>query len=150
MKKKFLTILLVSIFLLCVGCDLNVNEFEYGYDKFYLYSVGTYGKSVPRYSFRKKIDADMIFEPYSLKEPTGYELRGYTKNGHWDYLAIQETNMKGVFEPAIAARYVCYSKEGMGDTKLNIYFNYTVASTGERVEEVWEVDFGQKPYKDDR
>ena len=71
MKKKFLTILLVSIFLLCVGCDLNVNEFEYGYDKFYLYSVGTYGKSVPRYSFRKKIDADMIFEPYSLKEPTG-------------------------------------------------------------------------------
>lgn len=150
MKKKLLTILLLFISLLCVGCELNLNEFEYGDDKFYLYSVGTYGKSVPRYSFVKKIDADMIFEPYSLREPTGYELRGCTKNGHWDFFDIQNENSNDGDSPVIRARYVCYSKEGMGDTKLNIYFNYTVASTGERVEEVWEVDFGQKPYKDDR
>ena len=147
MKKKFLTILLVLLSLLCVGCDLNLNEFEYGYDKFYLYSVGTHG----RYSFRKKIDADMIFEPYARFDcPQGYKLYGDSLSGHWDYLDIQNENLNDGDSPLICARFVCYSEEGMGDAKLNIYFNYTVASTGERVEEVWEVDFGQKPYKDDR
>lgn len=149
MKKRVVALLLVLVSVLFVGCK---KEFVYGSDKFYLEEVGTYGKLVPRYSFRKKIDPDMIFELYSLKNPNGYQFYGGTDSlGHWEDLSIgNDAPTYEKTDPYLHATFVCYSKEGMGDAKLNIYFNYTVASTGERVEEVWEVDFGQKPYKDKR
>lgn len=148
MKKKIIAALLVLVACLFVGCT---KDFEYGSDKFYLEEVGTYGKLVPRYSFVKKIDSDMILEPYDRFDcPQGYRLYGDSLSGHWDYMGIHNKDLSEGDSPEIHARFVCYSEEGMGDAKLNIYFNYTVASTGERVEEVWEVDFGQKPYKDKR
>lgn len=145
MKKRIIAIILLVLSFLCVGCK---KEFEYSYDKFCLKSVGTYGKICPRYTFIKRVYADMVFEDYAIANPNGYELYGETQNGHWEHLSVGPLNRLN--DPEILACYVCYSEEGMGDTKLNIYFNYTVASTGERKEEVWEVDFSQEPYEDKR
>ena len=148
MKRKIIVVLLIAVLSLFMGCT---KEFEYGYDKFYLEEVGTYGKLVPRYSFIKKIDSDIMFEPYDgFNCPQGYELYGDSLFGHWDYIGIQNRNLRDGDSPVIRARFVCNSKDGMGDVKLNIYFNYTVASTGERKEEVWELDFGQEPFEDKR
>lgn len=159
MKKRIIAIIVLIFSICCMGC----REFEYGYDKFYLEEVGTYGGSTPIYYFVKKIDSDIIFEPYDRFDcPQGYRLYGDScpqgkpfdeailLSGNWDYLSIHNKDLSDGDSPIIRARFICYSKEGMGDTKLDIYFNYTVASTGERKEEVWEVDFGQEPFEDKR
>lgn len=94
----------------------------------------------------------MIMSHISDKEPNGYDLKGQSHvMGFWGAIHILDFDDNNQdIDLYISASFCCYSKEGMGDTKLNIYFNYTVASTGERKEEVWEVDFGQEPYEDKR
>ena len=144
MKKRLVSVLLALASLLFVGCT---KDFEYSYDKFYLESIQVGGQNSTWYSFYKKIDKDMIMEPLSDRKSDGYELEGQSHiMGFWGSIGIFNEEQ----EPYICASFCCYYKIGMGKEVSNIYFNYTVASTGERVEEVWEVDFGQKPYKDDR
>jgi len=141
LKRKIIAILLVLVSVLFVGCT---KDFEYGSDKFSLECILEGGLNTTWYYFRKKIDTDMIMEPKSQDNAEGYELIGQpTVQGFWDvFISDKET------EPYISAGFCGYYS--MGDAKLNIYFNYTVASTGERKEEIWEVDFGQEPYEDKR
>ena len=153
MKKRTLPILIVFISIFLFSCkpivEYSVPEFEYDYDKFYLSDISENAVGLPTYVFLKKIYNDFVDEKQSVKNPEGYRLYGDTMQiGQWDYLGIGYDSYSG--EKEILAQFICFSQDGMGDTKLNIYFNYTVASTGERKEEVWEVDFGQKPYEDKR
>lgn len=144
MKRKIIAILLISVLLLFAGCT---KEFEYGNDKFYLKFIQTGGRNSTWYSFRKKIDKDIIMEPLSDTVPNGYELIGQPHMmGFYGSMGIVDEEK----DPYIDISFCCYYKDGMGDVKLNIYFNYTVASTGERKEEVWELDFGQEPFEDKR
>ena len=156
MKNKVTAILLVLISVLFVGCT---KDFEYSSDKFYLESIVDGSLNTTWYYFRKKIDEDIILESKSKNDKDGYELNGDTNLlGRWDMFIADKADESYEYvppsdrkpEPYISAGFCCFSKEGMGDAKLNIYFNYTVKSTGERKEEVWEVDFGQKPFKDER
>lgn len=149
-----IVLVLCSIFFL--GC--GPKEFEYGSDKFSLELILEGGLNTTWYYFRKRIDQDMIIEPKSRENADGYELKGDTNGlGRWDLSILDKADEAYEYvspsdrkpDPYISASFCSFTKD-MGDTKLNIYFNYTVASTGERVEEVWEVDFGQKPYKDKR
>lgn len=144
--KKRITILLLSIVcIFCIGCG----DFERGYDKFSLRTIGSQGVGWTYYAFEKNIDDDIIVELKSAKYPNGYELYGEGCSlGQWEYVLIGHNG--NFINMYIDAKFLCKPNESMGDTKLNIYFNYTVASTGERKEEVWEVDFGQKPYEDKR
>ena len=126
-----------------IGCT---KKFEYGSDKFSLESIVDGGLNSTWYYFKKTIDKDTILESKSQNAADGYELKGDTNMlGRWDiYILDKEA------APYICANFCCYSSADMGDTKLNIYFNYTVASTGERKEEVWQLDFGQEPFEDKR
>lgn len=143
MKKRLVVIAILLITtLLCLGCG----EFEFGSDKFYLESINYGGGDSTWYYFKKKIDKDIIFERQSENETDGYEIKGQPDiMGFW-WLSILDIET----DPYISADFCCIYKVGMPADKLNIYFNYTVASTGERKEEVWEVDFGQTPYEDKR
>lgn len=143
MKKRILTIFLVIVSLFLFGCK----EFKFGDDKFYLEYIYEGGESSTWYSFYKKIDKDMIMEPLSDAQPDGYKLEGkFHIMGFWGSIGIFDKEKS----PYICAAFCCFYKVGMGKEVSEIYFNYTVASTGERKEEVWEVDFGQKPFEDKR
>lgn len=145
MKKRLIVILVVIISFCCTGCG----DFQRSYDEFKLREINSNPSGYPHYIFEKNIDPDMVFEQQSAKYPDGYRLYGDTQNGQWNDFSFGSTAGYGL-DGWITAVYACFSKEGMGDAKLNIYFNYTVASTGERKEEVWEVDFGQEPFEDRR
>lgn len=128
---------------------MSCEKFECGYDKFALIEIGNAGAGCTYYLFDKKIEDDIIHEQQSLSNPNGYRLYGETsKLGQWDYVMIgHDGHYKNM---AISAYFLCWPNSNMTKVRLHIYFNYTVASTGERREEVWEVDFGQKPYEDRR
>lgn len=147
--KKVIAVLFVLVSFLFIGCT---KEFEYGSDKFYLETIATGGQKSTWYYFKKKVESDMIFELLSKEEPNGYELSGESYiNGFWGSLTVvHPMNSQLQYDDPYISVGFCSYYGSMGNTKLNIYFNYTVASTGERKEEVWEVDFGQEPFEDKR
>lgn len=141
MKKKISAVLLAIVALFFVGCT---KDFEFGSDKFYLEKILDGGQNSVWYYFCKKVDSDMVMDLLSDSNPYGYELVTSHIMGYIGNITIEDKNK----DPYISVGFCCYYKAGMGKEKVKVQFNYTVKSTMERKEEVWELDFGQEPHED--
>lgn len=146
MKKKRVIAAIMYTIIMSLSL-VSCGQFQYGADKFYLEMIASGGMNTTWYYFRKQIDSDIILEPKSNNEKDGYELSGdnFVGLGHFDNIHIENKDSA----PYISAAFCCYYN-GVGDSPINIYFNYTVKSTGERKEETWKLDFKQEPFEDKR
>lgn len=141
MKKKAYLALVLYTLIIFIGCT---KPFEFGSDKFYLESIMNGGQNSTWYYFCKKIDSDMIMEHISDTVVEGYDVQTTNIMGRIGFVSIEKQDE----DPYLYVGFCCFYKSGMGSNKADIIFKYTVKSTMERKEEIWELDFSQKPYKD--